>query len=128
MPSRQRGFTLIEVLVAFAVAALSLAALLQVFSTGLKNAATSKNYAQATMHAESMLAHIGVEEAISPGVRRGAFVDGYRWTVAVTPFDAAVATSLAQAFDVVVTVAWGQEGGAGRSVSLRTLRLAAKKR
>ena len=128
MPSRQRGFTLIEVLVTFAIAALSLAALLQVFSTGLKNAATSKNYAQATMHAESMLAHIGVEEALSPGVRRGVFADGYRWTVAVTHFDAAVATSLAQAFDVVVTVAWGQEGGAGRSVSLRTLRLAAKKR
>ena len=128
MRDRMSGFTLIEVLVAFAIAALSLAVLLQVFSTGLRNAATSKDYAQATMHAESLLARIGVEEVLSPGVRRGTFADGYRWTLAVTPFQADVATALAQAFDVVVTVGWGEEGGAGRSVSLRTLRLAATAR
>ena len=37
-PNRQRGFSLLEVLVAFAILSVSLGVLLQVFATGLRNA------------------------------------------------------------------------------------------
>lgn len=129
-PGRARGFTLIEVLVAFAILALALGVLLQVFSGGLNNARVSEAYTTASLLAESKLAALGAEEPLAEGQSAGRFDDRFRWRVDVRPYEEAERSGPTEreewpvnAFQVVVTVSWN-EANEERSVSLSTLRLA----
>ena len=82
----QQGFTLLEVIVAVVIAALCLAALSQVFATGVRAAATSSDYMRAMTLAQSLLAAVGVEKAASDGSESGTTSDGrLTWTVSVAP-------------------------------------------
>ena len=84
MKRPQRGFTLLEVIVAVVIAALCLAALSQVFATGVRAAGTSSDYMRAMTLAQSLLAGVGVEKAVSDGTESGASSDGrLTWTVTV---------------------------------------------
>ena len=83
---RQQGFTLLEVIVAVVIAALCLAALSQVFATGVRAAGTSSDYMRAMTLAQSLLAGVGVEKAASDGSESGASSDGrLTWTVTISP-------------------------------------------
>jgi general secretion pathway protein I len=121
------GFTLIEVLVAFAIAALGLAALLQVFGTGLRSAAVSSRYARATMLAESQLSAVGVTSPLVPGQYAGADTDGFHWRVSITPYEEAGLQANIEIFKVQVVVGWGAQADGTRAVTLSTLRLGAAK-
>jgi general secretion pathway protein I len=124
--AQARGFTLIEVLVAFVILAVALGVLLQVFSTGLRNARVAEAYTTATLYAESMLAAVGIEEPLAAGETSGEFDDRFRWRLDVQPyeiFDGDDEASAERAFQVVVTVSWGDEDDP-RDVTLTTLRLA----
>ena len=123
---RARGFTLIEVLVAFVILAVALGVLMQVFSTGLRNARVAENYTTATLYAESMLAAVGVEAPLAAGETSGDFDDRFRWRLDVQPYeipDGDDEAAAGRAFRVVVTVSWGDEDDP-RDVTLTTLRLA----
>ena len=121
------GFTLLEVLVAFTVLAISLGVLFQIFSTGMRASRSAEEYTRATLLAESKLAAIGITDALEEGETTGDFEDGFAWRVAIRPYrlDGPEAEGLPppiEAYEVVVTVSWGQ-GSGERSVSLTTLRL-----
>ncbi len=121
------GFTLLEVLVAFTVLAISLGVLFEIFSTGMRASRSAEEYTRATLLAESKLAAIGIEGALEEGETTGAFGDGYNWRVAIRPYrldgsEEEGPPPPIEAYEVVVTVAWG-EGSGERSVSLTTLRL-----
>ena len=121
------GFTLLEVLVAFTVLAISLAVLFEIFSTGMRASRSAEEYTRATLLAESKLATIGIEGALEEGETTGEYGDSYNWRVAVRPYrlDGEEPEGVAppiEAYEVVVTVSWGQ-GSRERSVSLTTLRL-----
>ena len=82
----QQGFTLLEVIVAVVIAALCLAALSQVFATGVRAAGTSSDYMRAMTLAQSLLAGVGVEKATADGSESGASSDGrLSWTVTISP-------------------------------------------
>ena len=82
----QQGFTLLEVIVAVVIAALCLAALSQVFATGVRAASTSSDYMRAMTLAQSLLAGVGVEKAASDGSESGTSSDGRLvWTVTISP-------------------------------------------
>ena len=121
------GFTLLEIIVAVAILAVSLAALLQVFSSGLKGARVAQHHTIATLLAESKLATIGVEAPLEEAETSGEYDDDYGLRAAVRryqePGPDAAAESPVVAYEVVVTVSWEETGGV-RSVSLSTLRLA----
>ena len=83
---QQRGFTLLEVIVAVVIAALCLGALSQVFATGVRAAGTSSDYMRAMTLAQSLLAGVGVEKATSDGSESGTSSDGrLTWTVTISP-------------------------------------------
>lgn len=82
----QRGFSLLEILVAFVLLALAMAVLMQIFSTSLNGATIADRYAKATMIAESKLAAAGVEDALKEGSSSGTYDDIFSWVVEVKPF------------------------------------------
>jgi len=124
--SRSAGFTLIEVLVAFAVLGLVLAALLQVFSAELKQHHIVANYATATALAESKLSEFGISDPVQVGEIRGDFDGEFRWQMNVEPYagsDEAVAREQSvRLYHIVLKVAWDAADNE-RSVALETLRL-----
>jgi len=130
MARNNRGFTLIEIVVALLVLSIVSAVLFEGFSVGFRNARTADDFAQAVLIAQSKLAPTGVSEPLSAGTESGEELDKYSWTVRVdpvevTPDDDGAKPGRLQPFFVAVDVVWS-DGGTERTVSLSTLRLAAQ--
>lgn len=128
----QRGYTLIEVLVAFAVLALALTLLLGTLSGASRQVHWSAVAGRAALHAESLLAQTGVGETLQPGRRDGDFEDGrYRWALDVAPYDDPTRAPQTtrdpfspQLMQLRLQVAWG-DGGRGEQIVVDSLRLVA---
>ena len=88
MSQFNKGFSLIEVLVAFVVMGLVVGTLLQLFGSSMRSVALSDEYSFAVQVAESRLAAIGseikVEDGNVSGEEKGS---GYRWTVSMSPIE-----------------------------------------
>ena len=83
----QRGYTLIEVMVAFAILALALTLLLGTLSGATKQIRWADDAGRAALHAESLLSQTGVGETLEPGRTEGSFENGrYRWTMEIQPW------------------------------------------
>ena len=87
LSSRQTGFSLLEVLVAFSILALALGVLLQAFSTGMRGVTQSGLYSRAMLVAESKLAQAGRDESLYEGEYSGEFDDVFRWRIRVVPYE-----------------------------------------
>lgn len=126
LDARQSGYTLVEVLVAFVILALTLTVLMRIFSGGLRNVSVSSDYATATLIAESRLAATGVDEPLRPGEASGSEGERFEWTVSVQDYEPwAGYRSAAKgvgAYRVDVRVEW-PHGDNTRSVALSTVRL-----
>ena len=82
---RQRGFTLLEVIVAVVIAALCLSALSQVFATGVRSASATSDYMRAMSLAQGLLAGAGIEKPLVDGSESGVSSDGrLQWSLAVS--------------------------------------------
>ena len=124
---RQRGFTLIEVLIAFAIAAMALGLLFQAASSSGGAARQAGSYEEAVSRAKSHMATVGRESEVAPGERDGDDGSGYRWRIKITPSavaqppqDATPDTHLAL-YDIEVSISWA-DGGHPHSVVLHTQR------
>jgi general secretion pathway protein I len=121
-----RGYTLVEVLVAFVILAMTLTVLLRIFSGGVRNIAVSADYARAVLIAESQLAAAGIDEPFYAGETSGIEDEDFEWTRSVTPYHPGVGyTSQVKdlkAWHVEVTVEWPR-GDSFRSIDLSTVRL-----
>jgi general secretion pathway protein I len=142
----QAGFSLLEVLVAFSILALSLGVLMQIFSGAMRNAVLSDQYSQATLLAQSKLSSVGSEEPLRDGETQGSFENGMRWRVTVTPYEEIPAEGAEQAeeeepavrpasrrrrriegYRVIVEVSW-EDADKLRRVELESLRIASASR
>jgi general secretion pathway protein I len=123
------GFTLLEVVVALAIAGLALVGLFQAGGTGLFAADTATRAEEAVERAQSHLAAIGRDAALTAGEFTDEDGGGYRWRLSVRPVAtrqlpgpdgvSAMRTTL---FAVEVEISW-RDAGHQRSVVLKTLRL-----
>jgi general secretion pathway protein I len=127
--SPDHGFTLLEVVVALAIAGLALVGLFRAGSGGLLSVDTAARAEEAVQRAQSHLAAVGRDAALVVGEFTGEDGGGYRWTLRVGPVAArqslapdgvsALTTTL---YNVEVAITWPGRAGE-RSVVLRTLRL-----
>ena len=123
----QEGFSLLEILVAFAILSLSLGVLLRIFAGGGHIAGTADEYSRAILTAESLMTRVGIETPLKPGVIQGVLEDRYRWTLDVYPYpiDQNMVGDQKLGFKpfwVKLTVEWGDEEDP-RAFDLITLRL-----
>lgn len=87
---RERGFTLIEIVVAFVLLALVFSTGFELFASGMRRAAELEDQSRAIVVAQSRLALTGMEEQLKQGTVQGQTEDGrFQWAVAVTPTDEA---------------------------------------
>ena len=127
---RQQGFSLLEILVAFAILTLALGILLKIFSGGVNSAGVAEEYSAAVQIAEGLMAKTGVETPLQAGVVSGQEDERYDWEVVVEPYYADTELPDLKAmnlllFKVNVLVRWGQ--GNGREIRLSTLKLTSPK-
>jgi len=122
----QGGFSLLEVLVAFAILALTMGVLLQIFSRALSTTAVSGSFARAAELAQGVLTLAGVETPLEQGDYSGETGDGFTWTLRISPIDVADLfrdqTPPVTTYRVTATAYW-HDGSAERHLSLATLRL-----
>ena len=85
------GFTLIEVLVAFVIAALALGALFQATAASLGSTGAAARYGEALSPARSHLATIDHGAPLGIARQQGEEGNGFHWAIAVTPIDSAPA-------------------------------------
>ena len=119
------GFSLLEVLVAFAILSLSLGVILQIFSTGLRSASLGEQYTRAVALAETKLTEIESSEVLREGDAEGEFDQDFRWHVTVRLAEwweqAGGETLPVWPYELIVEVLWG-DAPRERSVTLATLR------
>ncbi len=78
-PRSMAGFTLIEVLTAMMILAISMVMIMQLFSGGLKAEKLSGDYNRAIMHARAKMEETLLLETLEEGIVEGEFEDGFRW-------------------------------------------------
>jgi len=124
----QGGYTLIEIVVSFAILALGLTLLLGTLSGATRQVRSAGDAGRAALHAQSLLAEHG--DAAQPGRLDGELEDGrYRWQLdiaewqgAQSPAGAAVAgPNDARMLRLQLQVAWGA-GGPRQRVDVSSLR------
>jgi len=139
--NKQQGFSLLEILIAFSILALSLGILLKIFSAGVNAALVAEDYTAAVQIAESLMAKTGVETPLQAGGQSsGLENEKYHWLVEVDPFvfnpekvDTTAITAdpenvgataiTAELFKVKVIVSWGDDNTNDRQVELTTVKL-----
>jgi len=123
----QRGFTLIEVVVAFVLLTVVLVTAFEVFSAGLARSGELEDRSEALMIAQSQLASAGVEQPLRDGQTQGESDDRrFQWTTRITRTDEGVqpgkpAPSAYALYRIDVLVTWTDGRGRVQGLPLSTM-------
>jgi len=121
---RQRGFSLIELLVAFVILSLSLSLIYGLFSGGARSLRQAREWTEAAAWAETKLATLGVAEPLREGRFAGALARGYHWQLQVSRADADPRPDALALYRLQLGVRW-HSAGRDHQLQFETLRLPA---
>jgi general secretion pathway protein I len=126
--SRNKGFTLIEVVVALAILGVALTVIIELFSGGLRLARASMEYTKAVNYARIKMEEIAVKPVVNEGTEEGVSEDKtFRWQMGVKKVDLlAIDKSIdykppIELFRVKIDVFW-KSGSKERSTSVESLK------
>lgn len=129
-PRRARGFTLLEVVMAFSILAIGLTMAMGVATNSMRQARQAADHTVAALHAQTLLDNAGLDERLEPGDSSGEFEDGYTWQLSVQPYEPqadVVPEGLdglsmpVELLELELVVAW-ERGEQRREARFRTLR------
>ncbi|MCX8119132.1 MAG: prepilin-type N-terminal cleavage/methylation domain-containing protein [Desulfobacterota bacterium] len=81
MGSRQKGLTLLEIVVALAILGAGLMAIIELFAGGLRLGRASEEYTKATQYARLKWEEFSLRPIETEGVEEGEFDKTYRWRI-----------------------------------------------
>lgn len=114
----QQGLTLLELLVAFAIMAMSLGMIYRIMGSNARSAGDLDDRQRAVVLAHSLLA---LRDTVPEGgLQQTGQSGGYQWSIQSAPYDTgASGPTVTPLHQLTITIAWGE---GGRSLSLATLR------
>ena len=124
LATKQQGFSLLEVLVAFVIATLSLAVMYQIFARGITSSVLGGEYAEAVAIAENQLAELGVTKPLDQASTSGTVEDKYHWNLLIKDLDPDPGASFASSFpvkEIELSLTWDSRGGK-RELLFNTIR------
>jgi general secretion pathway protein I len=84
--NRSEGFTLLELLLAFVVFALSFATVLEILSGSMRNTVRARHYTEAALTAQSVMNQVGLEIPLQVGSYAEGESAGYEWTLEISNY------------------------------------------
>ena len=122
----EKGFTLIEVLVAVALLGIAVTVVIQLFSANLRALASSEDYIYASAKAEAKMREVLENDEISEISFSEITDDGYRIDVSIAEVLHERTENLqVRLLEVVLTVSWIQ-GEHEESLTVRTMKVLEK--
>lgn len=127
MIRRQRGFTLVEIVVAFVLLSLVLATSYQIFSTGMARASDLEDYSHALEIAQTQISQVSIGEQYEEGQTSGQSEDQrFKWTVTIARYETDVDPTKAvlaalYPIRVGVQVTWRSATDVEKQLDLATL-------
>jgi general secretion pathway protein I len=123
-----KGFTLLEILVAIAILGIAITVVIQLFSANLRAISSSADYVSAATRAEAKMREILDDDKISEKVSSSEITDdGYRVDVSVNDVLKERTENLqVRLLEIVLTVHWTR-GTKDKSLTFRTLKVVEKK-
>ena len=124
------GFTLLEVLLAFVVFALSFAVVLEILSGSMRNTVRAREYTEASLIAQSVMGKLGLELLVEQGVNYLGESGNYEWELSIELYqdDGENSQSIAlgeltgvELLQIDLVISWG-EPPRTRSNSFSTVR------
>lgn len=80
-PARGRGFTLLELLLAFVVFAMSFAVVLQIMSGSMRNTVRARHYSEVALTAQSLMDQVGLGIPLESGGSAAGEEGEYSWEI-----------------------------------------------
>ncbi len=124
---RNRGFTLIEIVVAMAILGVGLIVIIELFSGGLHLGRTSEEYTQAVGLARMKLEEIALAKQLKEGKEEGEFNKDFRWQVGVKKVELLMADKdiefkpPVEFYQIKVNIIW-KSGSKERSTEIESYR------
>ena len=117
---RQQGFTLLELLVAFAIMALSLGMLYRASGSGARSVVDIEHYQRAVILGESLLA---LRDAVpEQGWKQTGESAGYNWRISSAPYATAITgPNVPPLHEISIVITWA-DADRQRQFTLNTLR------
>jgi len=102
----ERGFTLIEIVVAIAILGIGLVVIIELFGGGLRLERTSEEYTKAAEFARMKMEDVSLATSLLEGVEQGEFDRDYRWQMEVRKVDLIPPTGLQTSYRPPVELYW----------------------